>query len=76
MPFRSKLSLQLLAFLLAVAVLAMLAWQGARTQRSLLEANESVHHSLELITASQSMFSSLQDIETGERGYVITGVES
>lgn len=75
MRFTSKLSLHLLAFLLAFIVLALLAWQGARTQQALLEANESVEESLELITATQEMFSSLQDVETGERGYVITGVE-
>ncbi|SDS28309.1 Signal transduction histidine kinase [Halopseudomonas xinjiangensis] len=75
MRVSSKLSLHLLAFLLGFSVLLLLAWQGARTQRSLLDANESVQHSLELITAAREMFSSIQDIETGERGYVITGVE-
>lgn len=72
----SKINLHVSAFLLAFLVLALLAWQGARTQRSLLEANESVQHSFALITATQEMFSSLQDIETGTRGYVITGTES
>ena len=71
----SKISLHFFAFFLAFIVLVLLAWQGARTQRSLLDANESVQQSLELITATQDMFSLLQDIETGERGYVITGVE-
>ncbi|WP_223655762.1 ATP-binding protein [Halopseudomonas nanhaiensis] len=72
----SKIGLHLIAFFLAFIVLVLLAWQGTRTQRSLLDANEAVQHSLELITATQRMFSLLQDIETGERGYVLTGVES
>lgn len=72
----SRINWHVSAFLLAFLVLALLAWQGARTQRSLLDANDSVQRSFELITATQEMFSSLQDIETGQRGYVITGIES
>ncbi|MBD3895127.1 CHASE3 domain-containing protein [Halomonas sp. ML-15] len=62
-----------LAFLLAFTLLLGLGWQGMRVQQSLLEANAEVNHSLELITVIQDMQLSLQDIETGERGYVITG---
>lgn len=72
----SKVNLHVSAFLLAFLVLALLAWQGARTQRSLLDANQSVEQSFALITATQAMFSSLQDVETGQRGYVLTGTDS
>ena len=62
-----------LAFLLAFLLLIALAWQGKRVQEALLDANRSVSRSLELITAVQALMSSLQDVETGERGFVISG---
>ncbi|WP_434457451.1 CHASE3 domain-containing protein [Stutzerimonas urumqiensis] len=68
-----RLSWHSLAFAIACVLLVALAWHGARTQRSLLEANESVRGSLELITSIQAILSSLQDVETGQRGYILTG---
>ncbi|AHL77462.1 histidine kinase [Stutzerimonas stutzeri] len=65
-----------LAFLVAFVLLAALGWQGKRTQEAVLTTNQSVSHSLEIITATQAMLSSLQDIETGSRGFVLTGEPS
>ncbi|WP_043526391.1 ATP-binding protein [Litchfieldella xinjiangensis] len=62
-----------LAFILAFVMLIGLGWQAARTQQALLEANQAVTGSLELISAVQNVLSTVQDVETGERGYVITG---
>ncbi|MDR5906142.1 ATP-binding protein [Franzmannia qiaohouensis] len=62
-----------LAFLLAFTLLLGLGWQGMRVQQALLGANAEVNHSLELITVIQDMLLTLQDVETGERGFVITG---
>jgi PAS domain S-box-containing protein len=62
-----------IAFLLGLAILAALAWQARETQRAVLAANDSVTHRLLRITAVQDLRVSLQDIETGERGFVITG---
>jgi PAS domain S-box-containing protein len=53
--------------------LVALGWQGKRTQEAVLATNHSVSHSLEIITSVQAMFSSLQDVETGSRGFVLTG---
>ncbi|MCQ4297769.1 CHASE3 domain-containing protein [Pseudomonas stutzeri] len=54
-------------------LLAALGWQGKRTQESLLQTNRSVSESLEVITSVQAILSSLQDIETGSRGFILTG---
>ena len=63
-----------LAFALALGILGLLAWQGKRTQDALLRHSDAERASLELITEVQGMLSALQDIETGVRGYVLTGI--
>lgn len=73
MPANPALSWHSLAFLSAFILLVALGWQGKRTQEAVLATNQSVSHSLEIITATQAMLSSLQDIETGSRGFVLTG---
>lgn len=73
MPANPALSWHSLAFLCAFILLVALGWQGKRTQEAVLATNQSVSHSLEIITATQAMLSSLQDIETGSRGFVLTG---
>ncbi|APX93352.1 hypothetical protein BWR19_10665 [Halomonas sp. 1513] len=62
-----------LAFIVAFTLLLGLGWQGMRVQQALLTANHEVNRSLELITVIQDMLLTLQDVETGERGFVITG---
>ncbi|TWI04576.1 PAS domain-containing protein [Luteimonas cucumeris] len=62
-----------LGFGLALLVVVLLGWQARRTQDALLEANTAVTHSLEVITVVQGTLSALQDVETGMRGFVITG---
>lgn len=71
-----SISWHMLAFVGAFMILAGLAWQARDLQRSMLEANGSVLHTLELSTAGQTLFSSLQDVESGERGYIITGKDT
>lgn len=62
-----------LGFAAALGLLVLLAFQGKRSQEVLLDANAAVAESLELIAIVQEMFSALQDVETGTRGYVLTG---
>ncbi|NDL69227.1 ATP-binding protein [Vreelandella alkaliphila] len=64
---------QLLALLLAVSIIVAMGWQGVRVQEELLASNDAVHQHLESITLIQSFQSTLLDLETGERGFVITG---
>jgi len=73
LPAKPAISWHSLAFLFAFLLLVALGWQGKRTQEAVLASNQSVSHSLEIITATQAMLSSLQDIETGSRGFILTG---
>ncbi|PNF78741.1 CHASE3 domain-containing protein [Stutzerimonas stutzeri] len=73
MPARLAIGWHSIAFLAAFMLLAALGWQGKRTQESLLQTNRSVSESLEVITSVQAILSSLQDIETGSRGFILTG---
>ncbi|WP_251989805.1 CHASE3 domain-containing protein [Stutzerimonas stutzeri] len=73
MPARLAIGWHSIAFLAAFALLAALGWQGKRTQETLLQTNRAVSHSLEVITSVQAILSSLQDIETGSRGFILTG---
>jgi len=72
LPARPAKAWHWLAFLFASILLVALGWQGKRTQEALLETNRSVSDSLEIITSIQAMLSSLQDIETGARGFMLT----
>ncbi|MCQ4187711.1 hypothetical protein FK515_29520, partial [Klebsiella pneumoniae] len=73
MPARPAIGWHSIAFLAAFLLLVALGWQGKRTQEALLQTNRSVSHSLEIITSVQAILSSLQDIETGSRGFILTG---
>jgi len=73
LPARLAVGWHSIAFLAAFLLLAALGWQGKRTQEALLQTNRSVSHSLEIITSVQAILSSLQDIETGSRGFILTG---
>ncbi len=73
LPARLAIRWHPLAFSCAFILLAALGWQSKRTQEAVLATNQSVSQSLEVITAAQAMLSSLQDIETGSRGFVLTG---
>lgn len=69
-------SLHNLGFLLALALVLALGWQARRTQEALLQANASVTRSMQLLSVVQGTLSALQDVETGMRGFLITGSES
>jgi len=72
LPARTQTSWHWLAFLIALILLVALGWRAKQTQEAVLASNRSVSHSLEIITAMQAMLSSLQDVETGSRGFVLT----
>ncbi len=69
----SRVKWHTLVFLLALIILLVLTLQARRIEHSLVHANQSVLDSLELISTAKTTFSILQDVESGERGYVITG---
>lgn len=72
MPANPAIAWHSLAFLFAFVLLVVLGWQGTRTQEALLATNRSVSQSLEIITSVQAILSSLQDIESGARGFMLT----
>ncbi|MDR7192036.1 response regulator [Luteimonas terrae] len=72
MRLLSGTTLHNLGFAAALVLLSLLAWQGKRAQDVLLDANNAVADSLELINVVQGMLSALQDVETGSRGYMLT----
>ncbi|GHA87565.1 CHASE3 domain-containing protein [Cognatilysobacter bugurensis] len=74
MPLRSS-HLPTLGIVLAFVLLALLGVQAKRTQDALLNANARVADRLELLSALQGTLSSLQDVETGMRGFLLTGDE-
>ena len=62
-----------LGFTLAAALVALLAARGLQSADAVLANNEDVRRSLELVTAVKSVRSSVLDVETGARGFVLTG---
>lgn len=69
----SAIALHRLASLLAFLLLIGLVLQAGRVQQALLVANEAVDDGLALISAIQDLQLTLLEVETGERGFVITG---
>lgn len=62
-----------IGLLLALMVVGLLAWEGQRTQQQLLDSNADITRSLKIISTVQSIRSSLQDVEIGARGFMLTG---
>lgn len=61
------------AFLAALFLLGVLYVEGRRTENNLRAANADASRTMARVSASQNILSALQDIETGARGFVITG---
>ena len=64
-----------LGFALAAALVAALAYLGMRSSEAVLANNDDVRRSLEVVAAVKSVRSSLLDVETGARGFVLMGRE-
>jgi len=65
-----------IAFVLALVLIGALAWRGTLLQQALLDANAKLSQRLENITLLQDIAGTVTDVETGERGFVITGDEA
>jgi len=61
------------AFVLALALLGGVAWLNLRLASDAQESVRWVGHAEEVRRALGVMLSVLQDVETGERGFVLTG---
>ena len=59
---------------IAVIVAALVSFTQRSTDRS-REAADSELHSVQVMLETQRLLSTLQDVETGERGFLLTGIE-
>jgi two-component system, sensor histidine kinase and response regulator len=64
-----------LAFWLAVALLAAIGWISYSSTAALVDANRTAERTRELLFELEATLSALQDAETGQRGYLLTGNE-
>lgn len=62
-----------LAFLASIVLLGVLYSEGRRTESALRATNTAAMQAMSVMSASQQMISDLQDVESGARGFVITG---
>jgi len=67
---------QAAAFGFALLIVVLIAVENDRTNQELLTVNDSVTDIYATVTELQELFSLLQDLESGERGYLLTGNES
>ncbi|HEV2232492.1 MAG TPA: CHASE3 domain-containing protein [Terriglobia bacterium] len=63
------------AFGLAMGILALIFAFSYRSTTVLIESGNSRQHSHRVLEMTQRLLSELQDAETGQRGYLITGAE-
>jgi methyl-accepting chemotaxis protein len=63
-------------FGLALAILVAIGTVSYRSTEKLTETAEWVTHTHQVLEALESVFSTMKDAETGQRGYVLTGEES
>ena len=62
-------------FALAVVTTAVVGVVGYRTVDTLLDGQQMVSHTNQVLATTEALRSDLKDAETGQRGYLITGVE-
>lgn len=60
-------------YLVALLILIVIGFIGVRNSANLLENGAAVEHTLDVLRELQAILSELQDAETGQRGYIITG---
>jgi CheY-like chemotaxis protein/signal transduction histidine kinase/CHASE3 domain sensor protein len=73
MPLPAKTLLGFFVAVVAVVIIALLSYQSLQTTTS---TARNLAQSIELLRLLQSLFSTLKDAETGQRGFLLTGEES
>src|SRR6478672_2585147 len=61
---------------IATVILGMVGIVAYRSINNLIENSKSVSHTYEVLETLESVLSELKDVETGQRGYLLTGDES
>lgn len=64
------------AFSLSIATLILIGAYSFQSATKYKSASDLVHHTQDVITEVQKILNGIQDVETQQRGYVITGKES
>ena len=76
-PVRLNLRTSLaIGFALVIVLLIANAWVSYQNIRRIADNNASVTRTYEILGETQAVLSSMQDAETGQRGFIITGEES
>ena len=73
LSIRNKILLQAVAIIALLVVVAVIVYSGIGASQ---ERAESVTHTYQVIGAADDILLSLVNIETGERGFLVTGEES
>jgi PAS domain S-box-containing protein len=73
--WKTKRRLVLWAFLVAVAILVCVGWESYRFTVRLEAAADARQHSHEVLRTLDNTLTRLDDAETGQRGYLLTGDE-
>jgi CHASE3 domain sensor protein len=63
-------------FTVALLALACIGVISYRSTNALIEAARLKAHTYEVLRSLQSLLSAMQDAETGQRGYIVTGRDS
>lgn len=71
-PIQKRILVGFVFALLFLIINAVISYQATDT---LIENQEAVDHTLEVIATLETTLSELKDAETGQRGYIITGQE-
>ncbi len=66
----------LIAFVIAVLAIVLVAALSYGALESSLESSQRVTHTLQTVEQLQALLSTLQDAETGQRGFLLTGNET
>jgi len=75
MPWTTPRVIATLAFSLGLLLLVLVAGLAAHTAIDAIHSSQALDRSRQVLQATREYFSSMQDAETGQRGYLITGLE-
>ncbi|MET0292099.1 MAG: response regulator [Steroidobacteraceae bacterium] len=68
-------SATLFGFILAIAALILIFFLSLRSLNYQAQSRESALHGLRVLSVTQRLMADVQDLETGQRGYLLTGEE-
>src|SRR5580700_462981 len=73
LSLRQKINI---AFVMALIILGLVGFASHRSVTGLVETSQHVGHTHDVVTNLENVLSNIKDAETGQRGYLLTGIES